>query len=156
MKKRSLRFLSSLLLLCMVTSLFCVFAAAANDTCDTFSGDNRSSLYLSDYMAAVTPVANGKLVISVDVSARRNCTQLGSDDIYLYESTDGVTFHLVRHYEYQDYPNMMGSGLNYCRDAVTYQGTVGRYYFATVYVYAADASGSDRRLYDTSTVRARS
>lgn len=156
MKKRSTRFLSRLLLLCMVTSLFCVFAAAANDTGDTSSGGNRSSLYLDDYMAAVTPVANGKLVISVDVSARRNCTQLGSDDIYLYESTDGVHFTLVRHYEYQDYPDMMGSGWNYCDDPVTYQGTVGRYYAATVYIFAGDNSGSDSRRYETSTVRARS
>ena len=154
MKTRSLRFLSSLLLLCMVSSLFCAFAAAAGDTGDTSSGDNRSSLYLDSYMAAVTPKANGKLVISVDVSARRWCTQLGSDDIYLYESTDGVHFTLVRHYEYQDYPDMMGSGLYYYDSPVTYQGTVGRYYTASVYIYAADASGSDRRLYDTSIVRA--
>lgn len=156
MKKRSTRFLSSLLLLCMISSMFCAFAAAANDISDDSSGGNRSSLYLDDYMAAVNPVSNGKLVITVDVGACRNCTQLGSDDIYLYESTDGVHFTLVRHYEYQDYPNMMGSGWNYYRDAVTYQGTVGRYYFASVYVYAADASGSDRRLYDTSIVRAHS
>ena len=135
--------------------MFCAFAAATDDTGDTFSGDNRSSLYLDSYMAAVTPVANGKLVISVDVSARRNCTQLGSDDIYLYESTDGVHFTLVRHYQYQDYPNMMGSGWDYCRDAVTYQGTVGRYYAATVYIFAGDSSGSDSRRYETSTVRAR-
>ena len=155
MKKRSTRFLSRLLLLCMVSSLFCAFAAAKDDTSDDSSGGDRSSLYLSDYMAAVTPKANGKLSISVDVSARRWCTQLGSDDIYLYESTDGVTFRLVRHYQYQDYPNMMGSGWDYCYDPVTYQGTVGRYYYASVYVYAADASGSDSRLYETATVRAR-
>ena len=154
MKKRSTRLLSSLLLLCMVSSLFCAFAAA-DDTGDTSSGGNRSSLYLDNYMAAVTPKANGKLVISVDVSACRNCTQIGSDDIYLYESTDGVTFRLVRHYEYQDYPDMMGSGWDYCYDPVTYQGTVGRYYFANVYVYAADSSGSDSRMYQTSIVRAR-
>lgn len=155
MKKRSTRLLSSLLLLCMVSSMFCAFAAAANDTGDTSSGGNRSSLYLDDYMAAVTPKANGKLSISVDVGARRNCTQLGSDDIYLYESTDGVTFRLVRHYEYQDYPDMMGSGWNYYDTPVTYQGTAGRYYYANVYVYAADNSGSDRRMYETSIVRAR-
>lgn len=155
MKKRSLRFLSSLLLLCMVSSLFCAFAAAADDTSDTSADGSRSSWYLDNYMAAVTPVANGKLVISVDVSACRNCTQLGSDDIYLYESTDGVTFRLVRHYEYQDYPDMMGSGWDYCYDPVTYQGTVGRYYFANVYIYAGDSTGYDRRVYETSIVRAR-
>lgn len=155
MKKRSVRFLSSLLLLCMVSSLFCAFAAAVDDTSDDSAGDKRSSWYLDSYMAAVTPVANGKLVISVDVGARRNCTQLGSDDIYLYESTDGVTFHLVRHYEYQDYPDMMGSGWNYYDDPVTYRGTVGNYYYANVYVYAADSSGSDRRMYETAIVRAR-
>lgn len=155
MKKRSIRFLSSLLLLCMVTSLFCAFASAADDTDDDSSGGNRSSWYLDSYMAAVTPVANGKLVISVDVSACRNCTQLGSDDIYLYESTDGVHFTLVRHYEYQDYPDMMDSGWDYYDSPVTYQGTVGRYYLANVYVYAADSSGSDRRMYETSIVRAR-
>ena len=154
MKKRSVRFLSSLLLLCMVSSLFCAFAAAADDTSDTSAGSDRSSLYLDSYMAAVTPVANGKLVISVDVSARRNCTQLGSDDIYLYESTDGVHFTLVRHYEYQDYPDMMGSGLDYCDDPVTYKGTVGRYYFASVHIYAGDSSGYDCRTYNTSPVQA--
>lgn len=155
MKKRSIRFLSSLLLLCMVSSLFCAFATAANDTSENCSDDNRSSLYLDSYRAGVTPVANGKLVISVDVSACRNCTQLGSDDIYLYESTDGVTFHLVRHYEYQDYPDMMDSGWDYYDSPVTYQGTVGRYYYANVYIYAADSNGSDSRMYETSIVRAR-
>lgn len=156
MKKRSVRFLSSLLLLCMVSSLFCAFAAAKDDTSDDSADGSRSSWYLDDYMAAVTPVANGKLVISVDVSARRNCTQLGSDDIYLYESTDGVHFTLVRHYEYQDYPDMMGSGWDYYDSPVTYRGTVGNYYYAAVYIYAGDNIDYDRRLYETSTVRARS
>lgn len=146
MKRNSTRLLSCLLTLCMALSMCSSFACAAN----TQPGGLRSSNYLNSYMAGVTVKSNGKVIVTVDVTAVKNCTKIGARDIYLYESTDGVNFTCVKTFNYLNYPNMTGSGFTYARDAVSYSGISGRYYFANVYVYAADASGSASRLYTTS------
>ncbi len=79
-----------------------------------------------------------------------NATMIGARDIYLYESTDGSYFTCVKHYNYQDYPNMMGSGWSYYRNAVNdYNRVAGRYYYALVYVYAADSTGYDCKPFNT-------
>ena len=142
MKHFSKRFLCGILAVCMLSSLFCTFASA------------RSSAYLDGYAATVTAKSGGKLVVTVDVSGVGPMTQIGATKIYMYESEDGVDFHRVTTYKYEDYPVMMGSGTIYYKDAATYYGTPGYYYYASVYCYAANASGSDERHYSTSIVRA--
>lgn len=146
MKRNSTRLLSSFLSLCLMLSVCSSFASAANAQ----PSGLRSSNYLDSYLAAVTVESNGLVWVSVDVTAVKNCTKIGARDIYLYESTDGKHFTCVKTFNYLDYPNMVGSGFTYARDAVSYSGIPGRYYFANVYVYAADSSGSASRLYSTS------
>lgn len=146
MKRNSTRLLSSFLALCLTFSMCSSFAFAANAQ----PSGLRSSNYLDSYLAAVTVESNGLVWVSVDVIAKKNCTEIGARDIYLYESTDGVNFTCVKTFNYLNYPYMMGSGLTYARDAVSYSGIAGRYYFANVYVYAGDSSGSASRLYTTS------
>ena len=144
--KRILRnSISSVLVLCMMASMLSAFATT------TQPGGTRSSAYLNSYMAGVTVESNGTVTVTVDVDAVVNATKLGARDIYLYESTNGVDFTCVKHFNYLNYPYMMGSGWHYCRDAVTYSGIHGRYYFANVYVYAADSTGSDSGFYSTAT-----
>ena len=128
--------------ICMLTSLLCTFASA------------RSSAYLNSYAATVTAKSGGKLVVTVDVAGVGPMTKIGATRIYIYESEDGVDFHRVATYKYENYPVMMGSGTFYYDDAATYYGTPGYYYYASVYCYAANASGSDERHYSTSIVRA--
>lgn len=146
MKCNSTRLLSCLLTLCMALSMCSSFASAAN----TQPSGLRSSNYLDSYMAGVTVESDGTVWVTVDVTAKKNCTKIGARDIYLYESTDGVNFTCVKTFNYLNYPNMIGSGWNYYRDAVSYSGIPGRYYCANVYVYAADSNGSASRLYTTS------
>lgn len=146
MKRNSTRLLSSFLALCLTFSMCSPFASAAN----TQTGGLRSSNYLDSYMAGVTVESDGTVTVTVDVTAVKNCTKIGARDIYLYESTDGKHFTCVKTFNYLDYPKMVGSGFTYARDAVSYSGIPGRYYFANVYVYAADSSGSASRLYSTS------
>lgn len=81
-------------------------------------------------------------------------TKIGASTIYIYESTDNKSFTRVATYNYEDYPELMGSGTFYCEDAVTYYGTPGNYYRASVYCYAANSSGSDEKNYTTTSVRA--
>ncbi len=148
MKRNSVRLLSSVLTICMMLSMCSSYAFA---TVAPSQGD-RSSDYLDSYQAG-TYIYAGKVVVSVSVDAVVNATMIGARDIYLYESTNGVDFTCVKHYNYQNYPNMMGSGWYYARDAVDdYNRVAGRYYYALVYVYAADSTGYDCRTYATATV----
>lgn len=142
MKRFGKRVLCGLLAVCLLSTIICTVASA------------RSSDYLDDYRAVVTPISGGKIVVTVDVSGVGRMTQIGASTIYIYESVDNKSFTIVATYNYEDYPEMMGSGMDYCEDAVTYSGTPGNYYFASVYCYAANANGSDEKNYTTSVKRA--
>lgn len=145
MKRFGKRLLCSIFAVCMLSSLLCTSA---------FANSNRSSAYLNSYCADVTPKSGGRLVVTVDISGVGPMTKIGATKIYIYESDDGVDFSRVATYKYENYPKMMGSGTFYYDDAITHYGTPGYYYFASVYCYAANASGSDEKNYTTSIVQA--
>ena len=137
------KIVSLLLLICVTASLLCVQASA------------RSSNYLDAYRVVLTPQSGGKIVITVDVDGIRNMTQISASTIFLYESRNGTDFTRIKTYNYEDYPTMMGSGIHHYKDAATYYGVVGRYYYATAYCYAGDETGYDEKSYTTSIVRAK-
>lgn len=145
MKHFGKRFLCGIFAICMMASLMCTFASATTD---------RSSAYLNSYAATVTAKSGGRMVVTVDVAGVGPMTTIGATKIYIYESSDNRTFSRVATYKYEDYPEMMGSGTFYYDDAITHYGMPGYYYFASVYCYAANASGSDEKNYTTSIVRA--
>ena len=146
MKAAIHRLTSLILTLCMVSAVIIIPASA------------RSSAYLDAYRAGCNPRSGGEIAIWVDVTgtkAKMDC--LGADKIYLYESTDCTNFTRVKIFNRSDYPNMtVTNANNYYKTAVTYQGTVGNYYYAVVYVYAEYDGGSDTKIYETSTKQARS
>ncbi len=109
----------------------------------------RSSDYLDAYGVYLTPVSGGKIVFTADVNALRTMTKVGVTKLYLYESRDGETFYFKKSYCYEDYPIMMGSGLYYYEDIITYNGTPGYKYYATAYCYASDSTGYDEKPYTT-------
>ena len=132
--------------ICMLSSLLCTSATAVTD---------RSSAYLDGYRAVVTAKSGGRIVVTVDVSGVGRMTKIGATTIYIYESEDNKSFFQVAEYNYEDYPKMMRSNVTtYYDDAVTYYGTPGNYYFASVYCYAENADGSDEKNYTTSIKRA--
>ena len=146
MKKNGRRFISGLLLACMIMSLCSAFASAAYIPPD----DTESSAYLESYMAAVT-VNGNKVYVSIDVNAVVYASEVGAKTIYLYESTNGTSFTRVAIYNSSSYPNMLCSGWSYCDTPVEYNGVAGRYYYAAVKCYAGDSTGGDSRWYDTAT-----
>ena len=116
--------------------------------------DARYSNYLDSYVAAATAKSGGDIVVSATVNAIVNATQIGVSDIYIYESSNDEDFTCVEEYHYEDYPDMMGSGWYYHKDAITHEGTPGKYYYAVAYVYAGNSTGGDTRRYETASVRA--
>lgn len=139
MKRLGKRLLSGIFALVMISSLLCTAASASV----------KSSAYLDAYRAVLTPKSNGVMVISVDVTAVGRMPEVGAKTIYLYESTDGKTFNWIRTYESEDYPELMGSGLIFYEDVITFQGVIGRYYYAKAFVYAGDSTGGDERYCNT-------
>lgn len=142
MKHLGKRVVCAILVICLLSSLLCTMAFA------------RSSAYLDTYCATVTPKSGGKVVVTVSVSGVGRMTEIGATTIYIYESSDNKSFTKVATYDYEDYPEMMGSGTFYYEDPVTYSGKVGYYYFASVYCYAAKDGGSDEKNYTTTAVQA--
>lgn len=142
MKHVGKRIICGILAVCLFSALSCNVALA------------RSSAYLNSYRATVTAKSGGKMVVTVDVTGVGTMTEIGATTIYIYESPDNKSFTRVATYEHTDYPEMMGSGTHYYEDPVTYPGTPGYYYFASVYCYAANANGSDERNYTTAARRA--
>lgn len=142
MKHCGKRVLSGMLTVLMISSILCTSAFA------------RSSAYLNSYSASTVPISGGRLAVTVNVIGVGSMTEIGASTIYIYESTDGKYFSQVGRYFSNEHPHMMGSGTHYCEDAIIHQGTAGRYYYASVYVYAANESGSDEKNYTTAVVTA--
>lgn len=142
MKHFGKRMVCGILTVCMLSAFLCTAVFA------------RSSAYLNSYRATVTAKSGGKMVVTVTVTGVGTMTEIGASTIYIYESSDNKSFTKVATYNYEDYPEMMGSGTYYNKDAVTYTGKVGYYYIASVYCYAANSNGSDEKNYTTSSKRA--
>lgn len=139
------RVISGILAFIMVSSILCTSVSAAT----------YSSLYLNSYSGSVLPDKNGVVVISAHVTGCGFMDEIGVKTVFLYESEDGKNFHRVALYENTDYPHMMGSGTVFNRDLFRYQGIVGRYYFASVYVYAGKDGSGDTRNYTTAMIMAK-
>lgn len=142
MKHFGKRAFCGILTICMFSSLLCVFASA------------RSSAYLNSYSAHLTARRGGLISVTVDVAGTDDMTEIGASYIYIYESSDDQSFSQVASYYYKTNPQMMGTGDSYYKSPITYMGTPGLYYKASVYVYAADSSGSDEKHYITKSVQA--
>lgn len=149
MSRTSYRNISRLLLVCLILSICSVFTSAAYIQPD----GTQSSAYLESYSADVDVDSNGKVYVSVSVDSYVYATQVGAKTIYIYESINGIDFTRVATYTSANYPAMLGSGWAYDDTPIEYQGVAGRYYYARVQVYAADAYGSDSRWYNTVTAQ---
>ena len=143
MKRFGKQLISGLLLMCTLSSIFCISAFAIQD----------SSAYISNYAAAVTPGSGGRMYVTLDIDSVGYMDEVGASEIHVYESTDDEEFTLIESYYVEDYPEMMTSGTIYYDTPVTFIGTPGRYYYAMIVFYAGDETGGDTRLYETYSAR---
>lgn len=91
MKTTFRRILCLVMALCLFSSMTTAFA--------------RSSLTLSAYSAGCAAKSGGKIAIWIDVTGTYpEMDKIGSDAIYLYESTDGTNFTIVKSFYPEDYP----------------------------------------------------
>lgn len=142
MKKRLLALLCTVLLLTSLTTI----AYAAN---------TRASAYFSATDVRAYAKSGGKILFEIDVDATHTMQEVGASEVYVYEeqsdgSWDNVYTFTMDEHSYLIETNSIGA----CVDA-TYQGTVGRDYFAMVACYAKDSNGSEKLMFETPVVTAK-
>lgn len=144
MKKAFKRVSCLLLSFLLLSSIICANAASA-----------RSSSSLRYYSANLTAAENGKIFLDASVTGRTPCSKIGISMAYIYESDDGgKTFSRCATYYSSDYPAMMGSGLKYSFTPISFTGTIGHQYKATVLCRAVSDLGDDTKSYETRIVTA--
>lgn len=128
-----------------IVSLILIIAALLTNM--AFAADTRASEYIGAYHATVTPMGNGELKISFDITAMGYMDSIGATKVDVYSLATGK----VATFEYTDegYEYMMGSDAVFYAKSVTYQGNVGEKYFAIVKFYAGDTTGGDTATYTT-------
>lgn len=104
----------------------------------------RASYYLAAYFASISET-NGTVKVTFDVTATGRMTSVGATMVRIKDSS-GAT---VKTFEYDTTPGMMGYNCISHIGSVTYQGTPGKKYCASVTFKAANSSGSDTGTYTT-------
>ena len=147
MKQRTIQFFALLLALSAVFSSPALAASKGSDIVP------HASYYLSSYDASCT--SSGKTIsIHYDVTATGTMSNVGAISAFLYESSNGTNFTCVRSYYAAIEGNMLKQNAAFYGKTLTYSGTVGRYYYAIVNIYADNSSGSDVRAFTTRTIQA--
>lgn len=132
-------------------SLVCIALLLVSLSTAIYAVDARASDYFSATDVRAYAKSGGKILFEVDIDATHTMQEVGASEIYVYEQQDDgswdnvYTFTMDEH-DYLIETNAIGA----CVDA-TYQGTVGKNYYALVACYAKDSGGYER-LYDETPV----
>ena len=144
MKKRLLSLLFALLMLVSLSTA--VYAS---------NGSARASAYFGATDVRAYAKSGGRILFEVDINATHTMQEVGASEIYVYEQQDDGSWDNVYTFNMDDHPYLIETNsIGACVDA-TYQGTVGKNYFASVSCYAKDSSGTEKIMFDTSVVTAK-
>lgn len=135
-----------------IIAVFTVVAMLISTT--IFAVEPRST-YIKDYDISISATGNGKVKFSVTVESRNVMSRIGCKSIVVYESTDNSNWIYVVSYYDSDYPNFMGANKSSHTASLYHQGTAGRYYKATITVYAGNSSGGGVDYIQTGSVKAK-
>ncbi|MCD8355762.1 MAG: hypothetical protein LUE11_04230 [Clostridia bacterium] len=142
-----------MLLTCLLLTVVTPSAMAAVPP-DGGTAETQASRYLSSHLAYIDAVGSGKIEIWFSVGGVGTMDKIGATTIVLKQSSDGVSWTTVKTFKYTSYSNMLGANKMAHTSYVSYSGVKGRYYQATVTVYAEKDGGCDSRLKTTSVVKA--
>lgn len=112
----------------------------------------------SDYFAVTDAVAyaeeNGKILIEADVCATETMDEIGVKSITIYEKQSDGYYDDVKTYTRYNTSGMIATNIYEHFKSITYQGTIGKKYYAEIGFYAKNSSGSETLYYDTNIVTA--
>lgn len=144
MQKRLLAFLSAAAVLFSLT--MSVWAA---------SPEPRASDYFSSTSVRAYAKSGGKILFETDIHATHTMQEVGVSDIAVFEKQSDGSWDEVYVFTMDEHPYLIETNsIGACIDA-TYQGTVGKDYYALVACYAKDSDGYEKLYDETPTVTAK-
>ena len=142
MKKRLLSLLFAMLLLVSLSTA-------------SYAVDARASDYFSYTSVRAYAKSGGKILFEVDIDATHTMQEVGASEIFVFEQQDDGSWDNVYTFTMDEHSYLIETNdIGACVDA-TYQGTVGKNYYAAVACYAKDSSGSEKLIFDTPVVTAK-
>jgi len=137
MSRKSLRKISFLLIVTLILSSASAIAAPASD-------------YIFAYDADIGRTGSNGVKVAFEIYGTRNMDDIGATSIYLYESSNsGWTLVKTFVYTQSAYSHIMSGNTSGHSASVTYYGTIGKQYYATVYLWAGRNGGGDSRSMST-------
>jgi len=132
-----------------------VFAVCLSSTAFLSANAMPASDYIRSYSASTYRTGPGNIKVTFEIGGTRTMDDIGSTSIYLYE-LNGTSWSLVQTFLYtqSSYSHIMTSNTAVHSASVTYAGTSGKQYYATVYLWAGRNGGGDSRSVTTSAVTA--
>lgn len=116
--------------------------------------ESRASYYLSSYSGYIYPAGWGKVQVWFNVTGVGYLDEIGSLQIWIYESKDNETWTWVETYDYTDNAGMLGYNDYTHAGHVEYNGTIGRYYKAYVCIWGGKNGEGDTRYFWTNIEKA--
>lgn len=142
MKKRFLSLLFAALLLISLSTV-------------VYAVDARASAYFGATSVRAYAKSGGKILFEIDIDATHTMQELGASEVYVYEEQDDGSWDNVYTFTMDEHPYLIETNTVGAYVDATYQGTVGKTYFATVACYARDSSGAETLMFDTPDVTAK-
>lgn len=116
-----------------------------------YAVDARASDYFGFTDVRAYAKSGGKILFEVDINATHTMQEVGASEIYVYEQQDDGSWDNVYTFTMEEHPYLIETNDFGANVDATYQGTVGKNYYALVACYARDSSGYEC-LYDETPV----
>ena len=120
----------------------------------SYAANTRASNYLSSYNAYTYSAGRGNIEVWFNVVGTGTMDELGTLTIILRESKDGITWKTVETFRYFDYTDMLSYNDAFHSSHVSYSGTAGRYYMASVTFWGGNKGAGESRVYQTASILA--
>lgn len=115
----------------------------------------RASDYFSYTSVRAYAQSGGKILFETDIDATHTMQEVGVSELYVYEKQSDGTWDEIYIFTMDEHPYLIETNsIGACIDA-TYQGTVGKQYYALVACYARDSEGAEWLYDETPTVTAK-
>lgn len=143
MKFKAQKYVSAFLLLTVFFSL---------------SAQSKAVTYASDYFwrtqVWATKQGGGEFIVEYDIAATDYMDDLGASVIWIMEEQPDGDFENVYTFRSSDMPELIEHDVNVTYGCVTYEGTPGTRYFATLGLYAKNSQGNETLYFSTNTITA--
>lgn len=116
--------------------------------------DARSSDYFAMTEVWATATGSGKFIVEFDINATHTMTEVGATKIIIKERQSDGSYEGVKTFTRYNTSGLIQRNSSCAYAKVSYTGTPGTKYYASVTLYAKDGSGSETMGVVTNTITA--